>query len=80
MFISRLLLVCGRFIRRISHDERFEKPEQMNDEVWDFILLNGKMPKTTIPEDTLIKMRNEFNYWKGSFCLQYCMKTNVNFP
>jgi len=40
------------------------KPEQMNDQVWDFIMLNGPKPdKCTIAPEILQKMRNEFNYW-----------------
>jgi len=39
------------------------KPEQMTDEVWDFIYKKGKMPKTDIPKATLERMRKEFRFW-----------------
>jgi len=39
------------------------KPEDLNDEVWDFIYLNGKMPNTKIPKDLLERMRKEFRFW-----------------
>ena len=59
------------------------KPEDLNDQVWDFIMLNGPPPKNCkIPkvptllfnqfliliQDTLEKMRNEFNYWYPVDC------------
>ncbi|KAJ3168358.1 cytosolic leucyl tRNA synthetase [Geranomyces variabilis] len=38
--------------------------EQMTDEVWNYVLLNGPMPETTsIPKETLEKMRREFEYF-----------------
>ncbi|KAK1290808.1 hypothetical protein QJS10_CPB18g00497 [Acorus calamus] len=39
------------------------KPEQMTDEVWDFIFIGGKFPKSEIPESLLKQMKNEFEYW-----------------
>eukprot|EP01138_Halocafeteria_seosinensis_P009641 gb/GECG01009852.1/.p1 GENE.gb/GECG01009852.1/~~gb/GECG01009852.1/.p1 ORF type:complete len:1126 (+),score=150.26 gb/GECG01009852.1/:1-3378(+) len=40
------------------------KPEQLSDEVWDFIFRDGDEPKdTTIPKDMLLKLRREFRYW-----------------
>merc|ERR1711892_1188287 len=44
------------------------KPDQMNDSVWDYIMLNGPKPKTAIETKTLEKMRNEFNYWYPVDC------------
>ena len=44
------------------------KPDQMNDAVWDYIMLNGPMPKTAIETKTLEMMRNEFNYWYPVDC------------
>ena len=40
----------------------------MNDAVWDYIMLNGPMPKTAIETKTLEMMRNEFNYWYPVDC------------
>lgn len=39
------------------------KPEQVTDEVFDFIFLKGPMPKTSIKTETLEKMRAEFRFW-----------------
>ncbi|KAK1295493.1 hypothetical protein QJS10_CPA16g00236 [Acorus calamus] len=39
------------------------KPEQMTDEVWDFIFCGGEPPKSDIPESLLKQMKNEFEYW-----------------
>jgi leucyl-tRNA synthetase len=44
------------------------KAEEMTDEIWDFIFLNQKKPKTTISNANLEKMRNEFNYWYPVDC------------
>ena len=45
------------------------KPEQMCDAVWDYIMLNGPLPKSSgIEQKTLEKMRNEFNYWYPVDC------------
>ncbi|TPX59918.1 leucine---tRNA ligase [Powellomyces hirtus] len=39
-------------------------PEQMTDDIWDFIMVNGPAPKgTSIPQETLDKMRREFEYF-----------------
>ena len=37
----------------------------MTDEVWDYVFLNASYPKdkTTIPEETLSKLKREFNFW-----------------
>ncbi|KAL5033085.1 hypothetical protein BDV3_000099 [Batrachochytrium dendrobatidis] len=40
------------------------KPEQMTDEVWSYIFLKGPKPeKSEIPNETLEKMRREFEYF-----------------
>ncbi|KAJ3694012.1 hypothetical protein LUZ60_009492 [Juncus effusus] len=39
------------------------KPEQMTDQVWEFIFSDGPEPKTDISIDLLKKMKNEFEYW-----------------
>ncbi|XP_074651829.1 leucine--tRNA ligase, cytoplasmic-like isoform X2 [Tubulanus polymorphus] len=39
------------------------KPEQMTPEVWDFIFLNAKFPKTTIPKNVLENLKKEFEFW-----------------
>ncbi|KAL4195499.1 hypothetical protein AMTRI_Chr05g64990 [Amborella trichopoda] len=39
------------------------KPDQMTDEVWDFVFGGEKHPKTNIPPHLLKKMRQEFEYW-----------------
>mmetsp|Transcript_13147 Transcript_13147/g.15928 ORF Transcript_13147/g.15928 Transcript_13147/m.15928 type:complete len:1141 (-) Transcript_13147:440-3862(-) len=39
------------------------KPESMTDEVFDHIFLDGPAPKTDIPADLLVKMKQEFNFW-----------------
>lgn len=38
-------------------------PDQMTDEVFDFIFLNGKEPNSAIPKDMLAKMKREFEFW-----------------
>jgi len=37
--------------------------DQMTPEVWDYILLSGPAPKTSIPKAALDKMKREFEYW-----------------
>merc|ERR1712106_396168 len=37
--------------------------DQMTPEVWDYILLSGPAPKTSIPKSALDKMKREFEYW-----------------
>jgi len=37
--------------------------DQMTPEVWDYILLKGPAPKTSIPKTSLDKMKREFDYW-----------------
>ena len=40
------------------------KPEQMTDEVWDYIFVRGTKPQNTdIPLETLDTMKREFEYW-----------------
>eukprot|EP00899_Mesostigma_viride_P015955 jgi/Mesvir1/24360/Mv11033-RA.2 len=39
------------------------QPEQLTNEVWDFIFLDGPMPQTDIPKDLLEAMRAEFAFW-----------------
>jgi len=40
------------------------KPEQLNDDVFNYIFLKGPLPKDcTIPESQLAEMRREFEYW-----------------
>ena len=40
------------------------KPEDMTNEVWDYIFLQKALPKTTnINREALEKMRNEFEFW-----------------
>jgi len=40
------------------------KPEDLTDEVWDFIFLDGAKPNTSkIPDTVLERMRNEFRFW-----------------
>lgn len=39
-------------------------PEKMNRKVWNYIFLKGEYPSDCgIPEDTLKKLRTEFEYW-----------------
>ncbi|BFZ57205.1 cytosolic leucyl tRNA synthetase [Savitreella phatthalungensis] len=40
------------------------RPEQMTDDIWEYVLAKGKKPaNTTIPIETLDKMRYEFEYF-----------------
>eukprot|EP00933_Yihiella_yeosuensis_P032480 TRINITY_DN26070_c0_g1_i1.p1 TRINITY_DN26070_c0_g1~~TRINITY_DN26070_c0_g1_i1.p1 ORF type:complete len:1296 (-),score=364.48 TRINITY_DN26070_c0_g1_i1:195-4013(-) len=40
------------------------KPEDLTDEVWDYIFLDGSMPKSCkIAKETMEKMRKEFRFW-----------------
>nr|CAD1838835.1 unnamed protein product [Ananas comosus var. bracteatus] len=39
------------------------KPEQMTDEVWDYVFCGGPEPKAEIPTSLLRKMKQEFEYW-----------------
>uniref|UniRef100_A0A1J3IX15 leucine--tRNA ligase n=2 Tax=Noccaea caerulescens TaxID=107243 RepID=A0A1J3IX15_NOCCA len=40
------------------------RPQQMNDEVWDYLFCDGQYPKSSdIPSDVLSKMKQEFDYW-----------------
>ena len=38
-------------------------PEQMTDEVWDYVFCRTEDVQSNIPEDTLHAMRREFEYW-----------------
>uniref|UniRef100_A0A0D9ZW50 leucine--tRNA ligase n=1 Tax=Oryza glumipatula TaxID=40148 RepID=A0A0D9ZW50_9ORYZ len=44
-------------------DNSYIRPEQMIDEVWDYVFCNGPAPKTSIPSIVLTKMKQEFEYW-----------------
>ncbi|KAJ3309417.1 cytosolic leucyl tRNA synthetase [Boothiomyces sp. JEL0838] len=39
------------------------KAEDMTDDVWSYIMLDGPLPKTSIPKEKLDLMKNEFNYF-----------------
>ncbi|XP_020092205.1 leucine--tRNA ligase, cytoplasmic-like isoform X2 [Ananas comosus] len=39
------------------------RPEQMTDEVWDYIFCDGPVPKSEISPALLSKMKKEFEYW-----------------
>ncbi|XP_047325118.1 leucine--tRNA ligase, cytoplasmic-like [Impatiens glandulifera] len=40
------------------------KPEQLTEDVWEFLFGNGPFPESsTIPSSLLHKMKNEFEYW-----------------
>lgn len=40
------------------------KPEQMTDEVWDFVFCGGRQPQSSdIPSSVLNQMKQEFEYW-----------------
>jgi leucyl-tRNA synthetase len=39
------------------------KPEQLNDDIFNYIYLRAPLPKTDIPTATLEKLRSEFEYW-----------------
>uniref|UniRef100_A0A0E0M0N2 leucine--tRNA ligase n=1 Tax=Oryza punctata TaxID=4537 RepID=A0A0E0M0N2_ORYPU len=39
------------------------RPEQMTDEVWDYVFCDGLAPTTDIPPTLLSKMKQEFEYW-----------------
>ncbi|KAJ3329065.1 cytosolic leucyl tRNA synthetase, partial [Kappamyces sp. JEL0680] len=39
------------------------RPEQMTDDVWSYILLDGPLPETSISRDHLQKMKREFDYF-----------------
>lgn len=45
-------------------DTSVVKPEQLTDEVWDFLFCGGPYPSNSdIPSDLLYKMEEEFEYW-----------------
>ncbi|VAH06366.1 unnamed protein product [Triticum turgidum subsp. durum] len=39
------------------------RPEQMTDEVWDYVFCDGLAPKSDIPPALLSKMKQEYEYW-----------------
>ncbi|VAH18178.1 unnamed protein product [Triticum turgidum subsp. durum] len=39
------------------------RPEQMTDEVWDYVFCDGPAPKSDIPPALLSKMKQEYEYW-----------------
>ncbi|GJN24506.1 hypothetical protein PR202_gb12250 [Eleusine coracana subsp. coracana] len=39
------------------------RPEQMTDDVWEYVFCNGPAPKSDIPPALLGKMKQEFEYW-----------------
>nr|TKW28711.1 hypothetical protein SEVIR_3G346600v2 [Setaria viridis] len=39
------------------------KPEEMTDDVWDYVFCDGPAPKSDIPPTLLNKMKQEFQYW-----------------
>ncbi|CAO2161754.1 unnamed protein product [Urochloa humidicola] len=39
------------------------RPEQMTDDIWEYVFCNGPAPKTDIPPTLLSKMKQEFEYW-----------------
>ncbi|KAM0940181.1 putative leucine--tRNA ligase [Dioscorea sansibarensis] len=39
------------------------KPEQMTDDVWDYIFCGGPVPVSGIPSSILSNMKQEFEYW-----------------
>lgn len=39
------------------------KPEDLTDDVWDFVFLNGPKPTTKVPDEALELMRKEFRFW-----------------
>eukprot|EP00252_Welwitschia_mirabilis_P016916 TRINITY_DN37672_c0_g1_i1.p1 TRINITY_DN37672_c0_g1~~TRINITY_DN37672_c0_g1_i1.p1 ORF type:complete len:1138 (+),score=208.54 TRINITY_DN37672_c0_g1_i1:127-3540(+) len=54
------LLQGGHIYGRGSSDI---KPEQVTDEVWDYIFVDGPFPKTDIPSGLLKTMKKEFECW-----------------
>ncbi|KAG6497650.1 hypothetical protein ZIOFF_045554 [Zingiber officinale] len=54
------LLQCGDMY---GLDHSSVKPEQMTDDVWDYIFGGGPQPKSDVPMVLLNKMKQEFDYW-----------------
>ncbi|KAI3840765.1 hypothetical protein MKX03_006501 [Papaver bracteatum] len=47
-----------------GRDTSLVKPEQMTDEVWNYVFCEGPYPKSsTISQSVLNKMKQEFSYW-----------------
>ncbi|KAJ0976469.1 hypothetical protein J5N97_018434 [Dioscorea zingiberensis] len=47
----------------VAHLLQNVNPEQMRDEVWDYIFCRGPVPESDIPSSILNKMKQEFEYW-----------------
>ncbi|KAG6501620.1 hypothetical protein ZIOFF_041503 [Zingiber officinale] len=54
------LLQCGDMY---GFDHSSVKPEQMTDDVWDYIFGGGPQPKSDVPMVLLNKRKQEFDYW-----------------
>ncbi|KAG6522920.1 hypothetical protein ZIOFF_020076 [Zingiber officinale] len=54
------LLQCGDMY---GSDHSSMKPDQMTDDVWDYIFGGGPQPKSDVPMVLLKKMKQEFDYW-----------------
>ncbi|KAI3506262.1 hypothetical protein L1887_28619 [Cichorium endivia] len=39
------------------------KPQELTDEIWDYLFLSGPEPESSIPSSLLQKMKREFEYW-----------------
>ncbi|CAN6343368.1 unnamed protein product [Urochloa humidicola] len=57
--VSHLLQNGNMYGKEISS----VKPEEMTDEVWDYVFCDGPAPKSDIPPALLNKMKQEFEYW-----------------
>ncbi|KAM0883145.1 hypothetical protein ACQ4PT_031832 [Festuca glaucescens] len=57
--IAHLLQNGDMYGKEIS----YVRPEQMTDEVWDYVFCDGPEPKSDIPPALLSKMKQEFQYW-----------------
>ncbi|KAL6500049.1 hypothetical protein OROGR_027959 [Orobanche gracilis] len=44
-------------------DTSVVKPQQLTDEIWDYLFLSGPEPESSIPLTLLQKMKQEFEYW-----------------
>ncbi|KAG7649136.1 Aminoacyl-tRNA synthetase class Ia anticodon-binding [Arabidopsis thaliana x Arabidopsis arenosa] len=56
------------------------RPQQMNDEVWEYLFCDGPYPKSTdIPSAVLSKMKQEFDYcsngWKKNLAAESSLRT-----
>ncbi|KAI3879279.1 hypothetical protein MKW92_048286 [Papaver armeniacum] len=58
------LPICCKNGEMYGRDSSLVKPEQMTDEVWNYVFCDGLYPKSsTISESVLNKMKQEFSYW-----------------